>query len=155
METLPPLKHLLLLVQIALVTEHIAISSQASGGAALLTCPQTSQLKYSRYCHRRYTHCSSGEAPVEGSLENLAFVLQCTWQIKGCQKNTTASDNSFGRMKEMPYSKATHYNPFRHTTFCPFCISLLPKSSNLFQSVESKKILSSKLQTCLESALFF
>lgn len=40
MEILPPLKHLLLLVQIALVTEHINISSQASGGAVLLTYPE-------------------------------------------------------------------------------------------------------------------
>lgn len=52
---------------------------------------------------------------------------------------TAASDNSFARMKEMPYFKATHYILFRHTTFSPFRILLLPHNRYIFQSGGEQK----------------
>lgn len=75
---------------------------------------------------------------------------------KGCQKNlTTASVNPFAGMREMPYFKATHYKPFRHTTFSPFCISLVPHNSNLFRVGESKRILLTRYRLALHQHSFF
>jgi len=58
---------------------HTTISSQAAGrfGPCCYLPTKPASWKLQAGIATGNSHCSTGEAPVEGSLENIVFVLQC------------------------------------------------------------------------------
>lgn len=57
----------------------ITSAEQLAGWGCAADLPATAASEScSRFSHRRSSHCSTAEAPVEGNSENLVFVLQCT-----------------------------------------------------------------------------